>query len=114
MILAVEIAFLIAGLYALFTAKMPSWIVGKGYKAEGNKVRVLGALMVALLPSVLCMGILLGLVSAVASFNVTAWAAILEIGIVIVVAIIVAIVLRNIRQLDLSPTFTDTSNIEPK
>ena len=114
MILAIEIAFLIAGLYALFTAKMPSWIVGKGYKAEGNKVRVLGALMVALLPGVLCMGVVLGLVSAVANFDATVWAVILEIGIVVVVAIIVAIVLRNIRQLDLSPTFTDTSNIEPK
>jgi hypothetical protein len=115
MILVIEIAFLIAGLYALFTAKMPSWIVGKGYKAEGNKVRVLGALMAALLPGVLCITFSLGVVSTFVSFDPTGWAVGLEFGIVILAAIIVTIVLRNIRQPDAPPTPMDaTANIEPK
>jgi hypothetical protein len=98
MILAIEIVFLIAGAYALITAKMPSWIVGKGYKAEGNKVRLLGTLMAATLPIVLCGGFTIGIVGEIANFNPTTVAIIFEIGFVIVVAIIVAVVLKNVRE----------------
>lgn len=113
MILAIEILFLLAGLYALFTAKMPSWIVGKGYKAEGNNVRLIGGLMAALLPGVLCAGFTLGFVSVFAGFDPTGWATGIEILIVIVVAIIVAVAIRNVRELDV-PQPPANINIEPK
>jgi len=113
MILVIEIAFLIAGLYALFTAKMPSWIVGKGFKAEGNQVRLIGGLMAALLPGVLCMGFTLGIAGGVAGYDVTGWATGIEIIGVIVVAIIVTVMLRNVRQPEVPPVATN-ANIEPK
>lgn len=97
MILAIEILFLIAGLYATFTAKLPSWFVGKGYKAEGSKVRLLGILMAATLPIVFCGGFVLGVASGIAEFDPTAPVTIFEIGYVIIVAIIVTVVVRNIR-----------------
>jgi hypothetical protein len=114
MILAIEIVFLIAGLYALFTAKMPSWIIGKGYKAEGGSVRLLGALMAALLPGVTCMGFTAGFAGAFMNFDPTVWVTVLEIFIVIVVAVIVTISLRNIRVQDVPPQPPTYTNIEPK
>jgi predicted lipid-binding transport protein (Tim44 family) len=113
MILVIEIAFLIAGLYALFTAKMPSWIVGKGFKAEGNQVRLIGGLMAALLPGVLCMGFTLGVVGGVGGYDVTGWVTGIEIIGVILVAIIVTVMIRNIRQPEVPPAPTN-ANIEPK
>jgi predicted lipid-binding transport protein (Tim44 family) len=114
MIFFIEVAFLIAGLYALFTAKMPSWLVGKGFKAEGNKVRMLGALMAVLLPGALCMGFTLGIIGAYADFDPTIWASVLEFVTVIIVAIIVSVVIKNIRVSDAPPAPMDASrNIEP-
>jgi hypothetical protein len=113
MILIIEVAFLIAGLYALFTAKLPAWIVGKGFKAEGSKVRWVGALMAALLPGVLCLGFTLGIVSAFAEFDAQGLAVIMEIVIVIVAAIIVTLLIRNIREPDVPQPPMDV-NIEPK
>jgi chromate transport protein ChrA len=114
MILIIEILFLLAGLYALFTAKMPSWIVGKGYKAEGNQVRLIGGLMAALLPGVLCLGFTLGFVGAFAEFDPTGWITFVEIAIVILVAIIVTVMLRKVRVPDVPPAQTNYMNIEPK
>ena len=115
MILVIEVAFLIAGLYALFTATMPAWMMGKGYKAEGPKVRVLGAVMAALLPAVFCLGLVLGIVGGTAGFDPTGWITALEVIIVIVMAIIVTVVLRNIRQPDVpSAPSEPPANIEPK
>ena len=114
MILVIEIAFLIAGLYALFTAKMPSWIVGRGYKAEGSQVRLIGGLMAALLPGVLCMGFTIGFAGAFMDFNPTGWVTGLEILLVIGVAIIVTVALRNIRVQDNPSQPPTPANIEPK
>ena len=114
MIFIIEVAFLIAGLYALFTAKMPSWIVGKGYKAEGNNVRLIGALMAALLPGALCIGFTVGVVSGFANFDPTIWVGVLEFITVITVAIIATVVLRNIRVPDQPAETSFNNNIEPK
>jgi hypothetical protein len=114
MILALEILFLVAGLYALFTGKMPSWIVGKGYKAEGNPVRLLGILMVAVLPSVFCGGIVIGIASAQADFDPTWIAIAFEFISVIVAAIIVTLVLRRIRQPDVLIQQTPSSISDQK
>lgn len=97
MILAIEILFLIAGLYAAFTAKLPSWFVGKGYKAEGSKVRLLGILMAATLPIVFCGAFTIGIAAAFGNIDPTALVTVFEIGYVIIIAIVVAVVIRNIR-----------------
>jgi hypothetical protein len=114
MILIIEIIFLFAGLYALFTAKMPSWIVGKGYKAEGNKVRLIGALMALLLPGVFCLGLTVGFLGGYADFDPTSWVSVLEFGTVIVVALIVTFALRSIRVPDVPAEISISNNIEPK
>jgi len=114
MILVIEIAFLIAGLYALFTAKMPSWIVGKGYKAEGGNVRILGGLMAAMLPGIFCLGFTIGMVGGISGFDPTGWVTVMEIGTVIIAAIIVTLVLRNIRVPDEPPVMSSADNIEPQ
>jgi len=49
----IAILFFIIGLYSLISAKIPSWLVGDGYKAEGNKVRLIGALAAIILPGAL-------------------------------------------------------------
>ena len=98
MILAIEILFLIAGVYAIITAKLPSWFVGKGFKAQGNKVRILGILMAAIMPMMLCFGIAIGFVGAMANFNPSNISTGFEIVFVILMAIIVTIVVRRIRE----------------
>jgi len=103
MILAVEILFLIAGGYALITGKLPGWFVGKGYKAEGTKVRLLGGVMAATLPLVFCGGFVLGVAGGLADFDPTAAVTLFEIGYVIILAIIVTVVVRNIRVPDAPP-----------
>jgi len=113
MILGIEIVFLIAGVYALFTAKLPSWIVGKGYKAEGTPIRLLGMFMAALLPGVFCAGMALGLVSAVMEFDPTVPAVLLEIGSVIIAAIIVSVLIRRLRQPDAPPAQPPSPQIDP-
>jgi hypothetical protein len=115
MLFVIEAAFLITGLYALFTAKMPSWVIGKGYKAEGNKVRATGALMATLMPGMFCMGIVVGLMGGMMGFDPDSWAIGIEIITVILVAIIVSIILRNIREPITQPAQTSAiENIESK
>ena len=100
MILVLEVAFLVAGVYAIFTAKIPTWMVGKGYKAEGNSARLLGVLMAALLPGLFCAGVTVGIIAGVNDFDSTLLVSGIEIGSVILVAIIVTVVIRRIRQPD--------------
>ncbi|MCE9645259.1 MAG: hypothetical protein K8S20_04605 [Chloroflexi bacterium] len=113
MILILELAFLVAGVYALFTAKMPAWIVGKGYKAEGSPVRLLGALMAALLPGVFCGSFGIGIIAGMSNFDPTLLVIVFEIGAVIAVAVIVTVALRRIRQPD-SPAQPFVSSISDK
>lgn len=94
MLFIVEILFFIMGLYALFTAKLPSWFVGKGYYAEGSQVRLLGILMVAPLPVAFCAGLTLGLVNP----DYISAASLIEIVLILTAAIIVVLTLRNIRK----------------
>lgn len=114
MILIIEVIFLFAGLYALFTAKMPSWIVGKGYKAEGNQVRLLGAFMALLLPGIFCLGFTVGMVGGVADFDPTNWVGVLEFATVIVAALVVTFTLRSIRVPDVPAETSTINNIEPQ
>jgi hypothetical protein len=103
MILVIEIAFFIAGIYALITSRMPSWMVGRGYKAEGNQVRLLGIFMTVLLPGMFCGGLGIGFISGMMDSDPAVPATIFEIGSVIIAAIIVSVVLRRIRQPNVPP-----------
>lgn len=114
MILILEIAFLIAGVYAIFTAKMPSWIVGKGYKAEGNSVRLLGILMAAVLPVVFCGSFTIGVVAGMNNTDPTFLAVGFEIASVILVAIVVTVILRRVRQPDVPTQQTPSAISEQK
>ena len=50
--LATEIFMLVGGLYALATAKVPSFLVGGGkYEVEGTPARVIGAVLILPLPA---------------------------------------------------------------
>ncbi len=57
MILGVEIALLLYGLYALFTAK---YAIGKGRTVTGGKARILGGLCVLPLPLAFFVGLIVG------------------------------------------------------
>jgi hypothetical protein len=94
MILIAEILLFAAGLYVAISGKMPSWIAGKGYKAEGGNVRLIGLLMLSPLPAAFCVGVVLGLLSP---DNIT-YASIIEIVLVLGIAILSAFMIRNVRQ----------------
>jgi hypothetical protein len=113
MILVIEIMFLLAGGYALISGKLPGWFVGKGYKAEGTKVRLLGGVMAATLPVVFCGGFVLGFAGALAGFDPTMPISVFEFAYVIILAIIVAVVVRNIRVPEGSSIIMDQPPIQP-
>jgi uncharacterized membrane protein len=99
MLFIVEILFFFMGLYALFTAKLPSWFVGKGFIAEGSPVRVLGVVMAAPLPLAFCAGLTLGLIDP----ELVTYASILEIILIVGAALIAVVTLRNIRKPEQPP-----------
>ena len=94
MLLIVEILFFIMGIYAIITAKLPSWFVGKGYIAEGSQVRVLGVAMASPLPLAFCAGFAFALIDP----DLVTAASAIEILAVLVVAIASVFVLRKIRK----------------
>jgi uncharacterized membrane protein len=99
MLFIVELLFFFMGLYALFTAKLPSWFVGKGYIAEGSSVRVLGIVMAAPLPVAFCAGFALGIIDP----ELVTYASVLEIVMIIAAAVIAVFTLRNIRKPEQPP-----------
>lgn len=93
-LLIAEIILLVAGIYAIITAKLPSWFVGKGYYAEGPQVRVLGILLAIPLPLAFCSGLVLGIVDP----ELLTYASIIEIVSTLGVALIAVVMLRQIRK----------------
>ena len=56
----IEMVFLIAGIYAIFSAKVPSFLVGGGkYHLEGAVARLFGAILIVPLPVAFLSGIVL-------------------------------------------------------
>lgn len=49
-----QFVFLIIGVLALFSGKLPELVVGKGFKVEGGAVRAIGLLMTAPLVGGIC------------------------------------------------------------
>jgi hypothetical protein len=100
MILILEIAFLITGIYAIATGKMPSLIVGKRFKAEGRQVRLLGILMAGTMPAILLGTLIVGALGGLRSRDGLAAVAVFEFLWVIGVGLVVAVALRRIRKPD--------------
>lgn len=93
-LLIAEVIFLFAGIYAIVTAKLPSWFVGKGYYAEGPQVRVLGIVMAIPLPLAFCAGFVLGIIDP----ELVTYASILEVVSMLAVSLIAVFTLRSIRK----------------
>jgi hypothetical protein len=106
MLFILEIIFFGMGIYALITAKLPSWFVGRGYYAEGNEVRLLAALMIAPLPLAFCAGFTLGLIDPDSIWIASA----IEAVSIIAAALIVTITLRKIRKPVEVPQITQNTN----
>lgn len=92
MLLILEIAMLIGGIYALVTAKVPGFLVGGGkVQIEGLPARLLGVLLILPLPTAFVGGVLLALLVGEEAYN---YAALLEIGVVFGIALLVVIISR--------------------
>jgi cytochrome b561 len=91
-LLILEIAMLIGGIYALVTAKVPGFLVGGGkVKIEGLPARLLGVLLILPMPTALVGGVLLALLLGEEAYN---YSALLEIGIVFGIALLTLILSR--------------------
>lgn len=92
MLLIIEIAMLVGGIYAIVSAKVPSFLVGGGkYQVEGTTARLFGALLILPLPVAFLGGIILALLFGE---DGTGYAVILEFIIVFGVAILAAVLAR--------------------
>ena len=57
----IEFSLLAIGIYALFTGKLPMLLIGTSNKIEPNIARLIGILFVLPLPSLLCIGMVMGI-----------------------------------------------------
>jgi hypothetical protein len=87
---------LLGGIIALVTAKVPSFVVGGGkYQVEGTAARLFGILLMSPLPIAFMGAIWLGVFLGEEG---TQYAALLEIGVVVVVALLAVILVRVVGQ----------------
>jgi hypothetical protein len=92
MLLILEIAMFVGGIYAIFSAKVPSFLVGGGnYQVEGTTARLFGVLLILPMPIAFIGGIILALLFGK---DATSYAVILEVAIVLGVAIIATVFAR--------------------
>jgi hypothetical protein len=96
MLLFIEIALLVCGIYSIFSAKVPSFIVGGGkYQVEGMAARLFGVLLILPLPIAFIGSFLFVLLLGNEG---TGYAIILEIVTVLVVAISAIVLVRIIGK----------------
>ena len=96
MLLIIEIAMLIGGIYAIVTAKVPSFLVGGGkYQVEGTVARLFGVLLILPLPVAFLGGIILALLFGE---DGTGYAVILELITVFGVAILATVLTRVVGK----------------
>ena len=92
MLLILEIAMLIGGIYALISAKVPSLLVGGGkVQIEGLPARLIGVLLILPLPTAFIGGVLMALLLGEEAAN---YAVLLEIFVVFGIAILAVILSR--------------------
>jgi hypothetical protein len=94
--LIIEVLFLIFGLWALFTGRLPAFLFGGGkYRIEGPLVRGLGVLMLMPLP----IAVVLGVVTMMAfGPDALSYATLLEVGMLVLVMVAGLIVVYRVRQ----------------
>ena len=96
MLLIIEIAMLIGGIYAIITAKVPSFLVGGGkYQVEGTVARLFGVLLILPLPVAFLGGIIFALLFGE---DGTGYAVIFELITVFGVAIIATVLVRVVGK----------------
>ncbi len=96
MLFIVEIAMLIGGIYAIVSAKVPSFLVGGGkYQVEGMTARLFGVLLILPLPIAFLGGIILALLFGEEG---TGYAIILELITVLGVAILAVVLTRVVGK----------------
>jgi len=109
MLLFAEIFLFAVGLFLAATGKAGAWVAGKGFAAEGGKVRLTGVILALPLPLAFCAGLVIGIIDS----NLVGIVGFFEIAMVIGSAVIAIIMLRNARKPVDAPVTTPT-NVEPK
>ncbi len=94
-----EVSFLVAGLWLLFTGKIPArmfqFMFGKGeYYLPPLQARLFGAVLASTLPIVFVVAVMLGLLIRE---NSTTWAMGFEVGYDLLVGIVAIVIARKIR-----------------
>ncbi|MCJ7583027.1 MAG: hypothetical protein MUP98_21120 [Candidatus Aminicenantes bacterium] len=96
MLLILEIAMLLGGLWALIKGEVPSFLVGGGkYKVEGNIARIIGILLLLPLPISFAGAMILVLIFGI---DGEGYAVIFEIVTVIIISIIALVLVRSVGQ----------------
>lgn len=96
MLLIIEIAMLIGGIYAIVTGKVPGILIGGGsYEVNGSTARVFGVLWVLPLPVVFIAAVILSMFMGEAG---TGYAAILELVTVLGIAVLSVVMLRVVGK----------------
>jgi hypothetical protein len=105
LLLIAEIAMLVGGAYALFTGKLPQFLVGgKGeYKLEGGTARLIGLALMTPIPIAFVVTLGLALVSTFEEGSLVP--TLIEAGIVIVIGLGVGFWIRSAR----TPAMASTS-----
>ena len=111
MFLIVELAMFVGGIYAIVSAKIPSFLVGgRKYQVEGLAARWFGALLILPLPIAFLGGLILPLLFGEGG---TGYAVILELVTVVGIAIL-AVVLTRIVGKRVEPVNNIEATIEKK
>ncbi|MFZ5855543.1 MAG: hypothetical protein ACOYZ6_01825 [Chloroflexota bacterium] len=110
MLLVLELLLFGTGLYLAATGKAAAWIAGKGYKAEGGNVRLAGVILAIPLPLAFCAGFAIGIIDP----DLLGFASAIEIGAVIISAIVASVMIRNARVPEVTAEANPPVNIEPK
>jgi hypothetical protein len=99
---------LVAGIWFIFSGRIPSWIIGGGkYRIEGNSVRLIGILFT--LPVLLTLGI--SWIMSIAGQENFVFSFVWELATMIIVVIISGIIVRRIRT-PINPTDTSKASKE--
>lgn len=110
MLFVLEIVLFATGLYLAITGKAAAFIAGKGYKAEGGNVRLAGVILAIPLPLAFCAGFVIGIIDP----DMLGLASAVEIGAVILSAIVASVMIRNARKPEVAAEAVPPANIEPK
>ena len=111
MLIVIEMVMLLAGVWALVTAKIPSWVLGgKKYEVEGRGARLAGLFLILPLPMAFTGGIVLGLL---AGNDANLYAAALEWLLVLGAGMAAVIVSRITRRPAPVESSDGTGNLRP-